>query len=331
MEPIKKGLRSPMKALRYVLRDGVVALSSRRPLGTHVLSKDWDLLIILDTCRVDALRAVASEYEFIGDVDRIRSIGGSSPEWIAHTFSREWDETLANTAYLNVNAWAERVLKGRLQADNPHIDHTGLKRLHRFGTWDIIRPEELGSLEHVWKYVQEGEGDWATTIPEEHLHGRAPARTLTDRAISVGRDHDFNRLILHYTQPHHPYISTAMKEGRMLHDYEENPFAYIQRTGDRQTAFDAYLDELRYVLDDVEVLLENLDAENVVISSDHGEAFGEYGTYIHHAGSLHPKIRYVPWAETTAADTGAYTPETNPVESSEQSVDEALEALGYKI
>lgn len=32
---------------------------------------------------------------------------------------------------------------------------------------------------------------------------------------------------------------------------------------------------VRYVLNDVKLLLNNFDAETVVISSDHGDAFGE--------------------------------------------------------
>ncbi|PSP48877.1 hypothetical protein BRC67_12005, partial [Halobacteriales archaeon QH_3_68_24] len=44
---------------------------------------------------------------------------------------------------------------------------------------------------------------------------------------------------------------------------------------------EAYLDNLRIVLDEVAVLLENIDADTVAITTDHGEAFGERNFYRH--------------------------------------------------
>jgi hypothetical protein len=325
-----KGLANPGRAIRWVLRNPVIGVTSRRAFGTHVLDRDWDALVLLDTCRVDALRSLSDEYGFLDDVGRIWSLGGSSPEWIAHTFDRGHSDTLVDTAYLNVNAWAERILEDGLDSENPHLDHSGLKKLYRYGRWNVVDHTEIGMVEHVWKQVERGHGAWAEVIPDEYLHGRAPPRYLTDAAIRVGRDHDFERLILHYTQPHAPYIATAMEEGRDLHEHEREPFDYARRTGDRSTVYARYLDELRFVLDDVELLLENLDANRVVISSDHGEAFGEYGTYGHHAGSLNPYIRYVPWGVTTARDTGSHEPQRRAAKTESASVEQALEALGYK-
>ena len=36
-------------------------ITSRWPLGTHVYNEDWDLLVILDACRVDVLEEVAND------------------------------------------------------------------------------------------------------------------------------------------------------------------------------------------------------------------------------------------------------------------------------
>lgn len=137
-------------------------------------------------------------------------------------------------------------------------------------------------------------------------------------------------MILHYHQPHTPYVANALAEDRPLEPYEENPFRYIRRTDDRETVYETYLDELRWVLDDVEVLLANVDAEQVVISADHGEALGDYGVYGHLIGSLNPAIRQVPWVETTATDSQSYTPEFDSPRDRDVSADAQLEALGYK-
>ncbi|MDZ7731077.1 MAG: hypothetical protein U5K37_09360 [Natrialbaceae archaeon] len=89
------------------------------------------------------------------------------------------------------------------------------------------------------------------------------------------------------------------------------------------------------MLDDVELLLENVDAETVAISADHGESFGEFWEYGHKTGSLNPYVRRVPWVETSATDTGTYTPTVEPPQEAEsesdESVEESLEALGYRM
>jgi glucan phosphoethanolaminetransferase (alkaline phosphatase superfamily) len=87
------------------------------------------------------------------------------------------------------------------------------------------------------------------------------------------------------------------------------------------------------VLDDVEILLDNINAETIIISADHGEAFGEYGILGHKIGSLHPRVRRVPWVVTSAEDTHSYTPTVDRSEASAMSreeLDQQLEALGYK-
>lgn len=72
----------------------------------------------------------------------------------------------------------------------------------------------------------------------------------------------------------------------------------------------------------------------MAISSDHGEAFGEYGILGHKLGSLHPQIRKVPWVITSAEDNETHEPtveEPNNARMSREELDEQLEALGYKV
>jgi len=159
-----------------------------------------------------------------------------------------------------------------------------------------------------------------------------PPRYVTDRGIAIGRTNEFDRLVLHYKQPHTPFTANALREDRDLRRYEYDWWGYLGETGDYETVWNAYLDDLRYVLNDVAVLLENLNAGTVAISADHGEAFGEYCEYGHHIGSLHPKVRTVPWVETTATDEGTYTSSVDPplANKTDSSVENILEALGYR-
>jgi len=85
------------------------------------------------------------------------------------------------------------------------------------------------------------------------------------------------------------------------------------------------------VLDAVEELLRNVDAEEVVITAGHGDAFGEYGVYSHPAGVPHPHVRRVPWARTTTEDSGEYTPSlgNRGPGTLDRAVDDQLQKLGY--
>jgi hypothetical protein len=83
------------------------------------------------------------------------------------------------------------------------------------------------------------------------------------------------------------------------------------------------------VLDSVETLLKNVDAETVAISADHGEAFGELGVNRHPIAIPHPKIKRVPWALTSATDKGKYEPMTYDQRGQGKGVTEHLEDLGY--
>ncbi|KPN30684.1 hypothetical protein SY89_01420 [Halolamina pelagica] len=97
--------------------------------GTPVWDKEWDVLVVLDTCRPDLLQEVSNEYDFLAGYDTsqsINSLGSRSPEWIRKTFDPdEHADSLAKTAYVSAN---------------PH-------------TRDIPDPESLFLLDEVWKYA----------------------------------------------------------------------------------------------------------------------------------------------------------------------------------
>lgn len=241
---------------------------------------------------------------------------------MANTFARRWVETTRRTAYVTCNPLAQHLLVDR--GDRTPGGSGIQDYFYRYGSLDLVYPQEMGLLEHVWRAVAEDD-----RYPSIDVPALTPPRYITDRGISLMRESAHDRVILHYIQPHHPYTANAMQEDRDLHDYEGDPFNYIKETGDRGSVFEAYLDDLRYVLDDVALLLDNVDSEDVVISADHGGAFGEYGVYSHPPGSLHPKVRRVPWVRTSAFDSNTYEPSYEPRDEVDYTVTEALGDLGY--
>lgn len=99
----------------------------------------------------------------------------------------------------------------------------------------------------------------------------------------------------------------------------------------KEDAWTAYLDNLRWVLNDVEILVNSMDLESVVLTADHGECFGEWGFYGHPNGIPLPKLKRVPWVELAAENKGIYEPDISQWEKfeSDQEVEERLEQLGY--
>jgi hypothetical protein len=332
LENIRKGLNNPRQAFDKTLSEAFIRapltyVNTVSSIGTNVFSRDWDVLVLLDTCRVDALEAVSSEYDFLENVGSIWSVGGRSPEWIAKTFTDRYEEEIHDTAYLSANVFPEKILKDRHQASVDRSDvNLAYSLLDRIPTVDV---SSLGRFEYLYEYEPVG-----VDGPLGHEDGGTPPRYVTDRGIAVSRERDFDRMILHYLQPHPPYVANAIDEDRELKQHERDWWSYLGETGDYETIWETYLDELRYVLDDVALLLENVDAETVAISADHGEAFGEYWEYGHHTGSVNPYVRKVPWVETSATDERTHTPATAPPSeeaSTAGATDDQLEALGYKM
>lgn len=185
----------------------------------------------------------------------------------------------------------------------------------------VLTDEDLLALDEVWRY---GWDDESGTIPADHV---------TDRAIATAREHDPGRLIVHYMQPHFPSVPDPLTDGmntETLGDGEgwESPWDLLRRGElDRETVWSSYRQNLRYALDHVAVLLENMDAERVAISADHGNAAGEFDVYGHPKIPL-KSIRNVPWYVTSATDMGEYEPELQP-QTECGDTEEKLKALAY--
>lgn len=292
----------------------LLGASSRFPLGTNVFERDWDLLVVLDTCRYDALARLAPEFDFVEDVGSITSVGSSTREWTANTFTNRFRDEIGRTALVSGN------LKVRLTIDGGDAQESALAR--RFTEWDIVGRDAFLAFDPVEAYA-----------PAEPFGGILTPDIITDRAIDVGRSYDADRLVVHYLPPHKPYRANALAENRPLEDYEYRPFDYLRDGGDRDVVWDAYLDELRWLLSYVRVLLRNVDAETAVITADHGDLFGHLGLYHHPTGVPHPRLRRVPWMETSATDTGEYEPHFDvPERASDDDAEartETLKHLGY--
>jgi len=79
---VRNSIKKPRAAARFIrtrVPEAVRLISCHSiGVGNNVFNKDWDLLIILDSCRVDALKEVAENYEFLyrNQIQSEKSVGG---------------------------------------------------------------------------------------------------------------------------------------------------------------------------------------------------------------------------------------------------------------
>jgi hypothetical protein len=199
-------------------------------------------------------------------------------------------------------------------------------------TWTdrYLDADDFATLDEVWKYAWDDEID------------TVPASAITDRAVTHYRDSEWNRLVVHYMQPHHPFVPDPLAgdEGMARtgsHSSDSNPWILLRR-GDVsiEQVWNAYEDNLRHVLPEVATLVENVDG-TVAVTADHGNLFGEWGLYGHPMETPVPALLRVPWATTTGKGRRTYTPSLIPPEplpvsrvyGAEADTDR-LEALGYR-
>jgi hypothetical protein len=278
------------------------------PYGENVYDREWDVLVVLDACRADALEAVAGDADgdggvgFLEDVGRMRSVGSCSSEWLENTFDpTARTDAVAGTAMVTGNTWTDRYLDA--------------------GTF--------AALDEVWKYA------WDDDL------GTVPADAVTDRAIATAREGDHDRLVVHYMQPHHPFVASPLEgDSGMARTSQESsacsPWVLLRRgDADPDRVWESYLATLEHVLGSVATLLENVDGR-VAITADHGNLLGEWGLYGHPMHTPVPALLSVPWCETTGNDRGGYEPTLAPPEPlpvsrvyGAEGDRERLDALGY--
>jgi len=297
--------------------------SSLLDRGFDVYDADWDVLVVLDTCRVDALEAVVDRLDGVGaeDVAAKLSVGSQTAEWLCQTFTADHSDAIGRTGYVSGNGWVKGVFEDGLRPD----DDAWFRDLDLPTTWDVVDEDAFGAVVHAWRRDRR---EYSTEVPWEP---HPKPETVTDHAVVLGRERDdLDRLVVHYKQPHAPYTVAAEHEGRSeLTQIERAPFDHLAAGGDREAVWEAYLTDLRAAVDGIEVLRRNVDG-TIAITADHGEAFGEHGEYGHRPAMLHPEVRQVPWVTVEATDEGTREGDLSEYEPADRDVDEQLDALGYR-
>ncbi|KXB05722.1 hypothetical protein AKJ50_00035 [candidate division MSBL1 archaeon SCGC-AAA382A13] len=266
----------------------------------NILEEKWDVAILLDACRYDSFASIYQEYLPKGKLEK--KIGAScTTRWLNSIFQ----DTYPEIVYVSGNPWINSVTsEGRFDARG-----------------------KFGAIFDVWEW------GW------DEDYETVPPREVTKAAMMANEEHPEKKVIVHYLQPHYPYLTDKIPREVKMHfegvdgrdgraqnlvsdlsifinegleqmlgrsrfwkirefleletDYIEE---YLWRTYTPDQLQEFYEDNLRLVLSEVEELLDCLDGR-VVVTSDHGEAFGENGDFFHPLGTKNPAVREIPYCK----------------------------------
>lgn len=228
---------------------------------------DWQNLIILDGCRYDTFQK-----KICTDTESRISYGSSSKEFIEGNFSNEnFEDTVVITA-------------------NPYYTPD---------YFESLTGNKLKEIFHTVFQVHETnwDQDLSTVKPED----------VVEKALTARKLFPEKRLLIHFMQPHYPFIGEKQVEGsgiRVKDGWTDGKTAWdLAEEGkiDRSDVVEAYESNLEYVWQQVENLATELDRD-VVITADHGNWIGENGFYGHPKGFDDVGLRKVPLAKFDCSD-----------------------------
>lgn len=255
-------------------------------------------------CILDACRydMFARSSELPGQLERRQSRGSATTEFLTANFD---GRDLRDTVYVTANPQLYR------NRESIAVD------FH-----DVI---------HVWR--EEGwDEEYGTVLPE----------TVTEYALRAAEEYPDKRLVVHYMQPHYPFIGseTNFDKGHLTGARQENVWNQLllgTLDAEREDVWRIYEANLKRALPHVERLLETLGGKTVV-TADHGNMVGERAFPLpirewgHPRGIYTPELVSVPWLVHESGprrEIRADDAESQSEQVTDEVVADRLRQLGY--
>ncbi len=136
--------------------------------------------------------------------------------------------------------------------------------------------------------------------PKEEIekYGTVLPETVAAKAKEINKKYPHKRLIVHFDQPHYPFIGKVKIPNLPQKNY--NPFYLLaEKKIEKETLWQAYKSNLERVLFVVEKLLKEFQGKTI-ITSDHGESFGDFAKPFPiriwgHSGPRIKSLIEIPW------------------------------------
>jgi len=305
---VRKGLHRPyripgwvydnfIRSRRYQAYRKLKRLDSQAQLIEDFIGKEEFCLVILDACRYDVFEQEISDH-LSGELTKIWSTASWTREWLQQTWESQYDLT-----YVSGNA---------------HTCDEAFERVDR----DYRPSQHFDHVVNVWSHDLE--------MP----FGVVEPEMLTNSVLTLISGDSPQRLVVHYNQPHTPYVGDVRIPPSTHSDYEVGIMDRVKNGELSEGELrEAYRANLKCALESVERLARHLSAPTI-ITADHGELLGEGGKF-GHPTIVHPVLRMVPWFEVGSNHLRGKSPthqESTVVseEATSEIVEERLSALGYQ-
>ena len=234
------------------------------PSAIRVMDQRWDNLVILDACRYDA-------FEFM--------LGRRGADFAGLEYDVKRVESLGTYTpeFLSRNFTGESYRDTVYVSANPYVS-------------SLLSRDMFKEVIDVWR--QRWNQKFQTVLPQD----------VAKAALRARRSFPQGRMIIHFMQPHTPFVGAHSLPGEAFWD--------IALHRGLENAKRAYMGNLEAVFRVLPPLLNYLSGTTVV-SADHGEAWGEPAPPLMvpifgHPKRVHiPSLTMVPWMEVRSKADGA--------------------------
>ena len=202
----------------------------------------------------------------VDDADYIYSVGSHSREFIRKTFQKDRFE---DVVYIT---------------GNPHFEDRRFKNL---------TDKQLDEV--FYEVYKTFETDW------DDDHRCMMPKPIKRDSISANKLFPDRRKIIHFMQPHNPFIGAYLDKDIDLDSVEDKRYNDLYDMAEKndikkEEVMKLYEANLNYVMNFVEELVNELDGKTV-ITADHADLLGEMGIYGHPPKMRHENLKKVPWME----------------------------------
>lgn len=276
---------------------------------------DWDYLIVLDACRYDKFEEIYDDYFKGGELRKVESRGSATPEWLEKSFPKSRYNMNYISANPHVNTLNLKIgdFRGGCNSDwnaknkfveikepwitewNPEHNTVTPQDLKNYVIGHKDEIEERKTIIHFIQphrpFINNPDSkisQWGTRKKlqneEEESKGSESLIEFVFKKTCVIWKPIFDRL----SKRHKSIFRDTFGLGGRYRRF------YNKRGSENVEEF--YEKDLELALREIAELIEELEGK-IVITSDHGESWGENYEYGHPIGSNNPVLLEVPWME----------------------------------